>query len=78
MDKSENKSHPNIFQISLKEGKKAEDMFNKIASDNWGWKVSGSPDNHGLGYDFECTDLKGNKLYVEVKGCRKSITKYER
>ncbi|RMZ48963.1 DUF3883 domain-containing protein [Candidatus Marinimicrobia bacterium PRS2] len=53
-------------------GKEAEDEFDNWAN-NQGWEVINTSDSHGLGYDFECVADEGEKIFVEVKGCRGDI-----
>ena len=55
-------------------GKKAEEKFKQHAENILGWIVDDKTKEIGYGYDFECTDANGNKLYVEIKGCRENIS----
>ena len=62
-------------------GKEAEDYFVAWAKEK-GWKVVDMTDTVNVGYDFECIDEGGNKIFVEVKGCRDDLesirlTEYE-
>ena len=55
-------------------GNEAEDQFKVYAEKCLSWAVEDKTNEVNHGYDFECIDTNGNKLYVEIKGCRKKIS----